>query len=200
VQSEAVNIHTEAIQGRFHPVDQGYFAQAVDEAPLNLRSWVAQGRMLSPRIAHFTSDQVIWDCAEFTACESLPHGRAAWSGDGARSMTFGCKQGSSLLSPSKTVDEGLGQWGTIVNTYSACSLTVLKDKLITISGVTNYLRDELKMEYCVGLWRPKMEIQLAWVVQSLQVDRPPRNDLAPTCSWASLNGAVHLQQVNIYEE
>lgn len=36
-------------------------------------------------------------------------------------------------------------------------------------------------------------------MQSLQVDRPPRNDLAPTWSWASLNGAVHLQQVNIYE-
>ena len=44
-----------------------------------------------------------------------------------------------------------------------------------------------------------MEIQLAWVVQSLQADRPPRNDLAPTWSWASLNGAVHLQQVNIYD-
>lgn len=199
VQSEALDVDTEAIKGRFHLVDQGYFTQAVDKAPLNLRSWVTQERMLSPRIAHFASEQVIWDCAELTACESLPHGTTAWSGYGARPMTFGCKQGSSLLSPSQTVDEGIGQWGTIVNTYSACGLTMLGDKLIAISGVANYLRDELKMEYCVGLWRPKMEIQLAWVVQSLQGDRPPRNDLAPTWSWASVNGAVHLQQVNIYE-
>ncbi|KAJ4157681.1 hypothetical protein NW754_009329 [Fusarium falciforme] len=199
VQSEVVDIDTKAIKGRFHLVDQGYFAQAVDQAPLNLRSWVAQERMLSPRIAHFAFDQVIWDCAELTACESLPHGSTAWSRYEARPMTFGCKQGSSLLSPAKTVDEGLGQWGTIVNTYSACGLTVLGDKLIAISGVANHLRDELKIEYCVGLWRPKMEIQLAWVVRSLQADRPPRNDLAPTWSWASLNGAVHLQQVNIYD-
>lgn len=199
VQSEVLDVDTEAIKGRFHLVDQGYFTQEVDKAPLNLRSWVTQERMLSPRIAHFASEQVIWDCAELSACESLPHGTTAWSGYGARPMTFGCKQGSSLLSPSKTVDEGIGQWGTIVNTYSACSLTVLGDKLIAISGVADHLRDELKMEYCVGLWRPKMEIQLAWVVQSLQADRPPRNDLAPTWSWASLNGAVHLQQVNIYE-
>ncbi|KAJ3463423.1 hypothetical protein MRS44_008209 [Fusarium solani] len=199
VQSEVVDINTKAIKGRFHLVDQEYFAQAVDEAPLNLRSWVAQERMLSPRIAHFAFDQVIWDCAELTACESLPHGSTAWSRYESRPMTFGCKQGSALLAPAKTVDEGLGQWGTIVNTYSACGLTVLGDKLIAISGVANHLRDELKMEYCVGLWRPKMEIQLAWVVQSLQADRTPRNDLAPTWSWASLNGAVHLQQVNIYE-
>ncbi|RSL61509.1 hypothetical protein CEP51_013626 [Fusarium floridanum] len=199
VQSEVVDIDTKAIKGQFHLVDQGYFAEAVDEAPLNLRSWVAQERMLSPRIAHFAFDQVIWDCAELTACESFPHGTKVWSGYGARPMTFGCKQGSALLSPAKTVDEGLGQWGTIVNTYSACGLTVLGDKLIAISGVANHLRDELKMEYCVGLWRPKMEIQLAWVVQSLQEDRTPRNDLAPTWSWASVNGAVHLQQVNIYE-
>lgn len=197
--SEAVEIDNEALKGRFHVVDQAYFAQVIDDAPLNLRSWVAQERMLSPRIAHFASDQVVWDCAELTACESLPHGTAAWSGYGARPRTFGCKQGSCLLAPAKTVDEGLGQWGTIVNTYSACGLTVLGDKLIAISGVANHLRDELKMEYCVGLWRPRMEMQLAWVVNSLQADRPPRNDLAPTWSWASINGAVDLQQVNIYE-
>ncbi|KAM0417480.1 hypothetical protein ACHAPT_012544 [Fusarium lateritium] len=198
-QSEVVDIDNGALKGRFHLVDEEYYIQAIDDAPLNRRSWVAQERMLSPRIMHFASEQVIWDCAELTACESLPHGTKVWSKYGTRQRKFGCKQDLSLLAPGKTLDEGLGQWARIVNTYSACGLTMLGDKLIAISGVAEHLREELKIEYCAGLWRAKMEIQLAWFVNERQVNRSPRNDLAPSWSWMSINGAVDLQQIDLYE-
>jgi len=41
---------------------------------LYTRGWVFQERMLSPRILHYSAKQLFWDCAEKTACESLPAG------------------------------------------------------------------------------------------------------------------------------
>ncbi|KAK7429772.1 hypothetical protein QQZ08_003617 [Neonectria magnoliae] len=86
---------------------------------------------------------------------------------------IGCKQGSTFLTPADTVDQDLGRWARLVDTYSACGLTVLGDKLI------EHLRNNLNLEYCAGLWRTKMEIQLVW--------------------YTSVNGSVDLQQVDLYE-
>ncbi|KAF4469023.1 heterokaryon incompatibility [Fusarium albosuccineum] len=197
--SGVLDIDNGVLKGRFDLIDEDYFGQEIDNAPLNRRSWVAQERILSPRIIHFASEQVIWDCSELTACESLPQGTKVWSQWGGTRRKFSCKQSSHFVTRPRTLDEGLGQWARIVNTYSDCGLTVLGDKLIAIFGVAEHLRNELKVEYHAGLWREKMEIQLAWYVTELQVDRSPRNDLAPSWSWTSINGAVDLQQVDLYE-
>ncbi|KAF4978809.1 hypothetical protein FZEAL_4876 [Fusarium zealandicum] len=193
-----LDIDNGKLKGRFHLVDQGYFGQEVDDAPLNRRSWVAQERLLSPRIIHFAPEQVIWDCAELTACESLPHDPKVWCKYGAPGRKFGCKQNSEFTTTPKTVQGSLGRWARIVNTYSACGLTVLGDKLMAIFGVAENLRNELGLEYCAGLWQHKMEIQLAWFVLEHQTNRSPRNDLAPSWSWLSINGAVDMQQIDLY--
>lgn len=44
-----------------------------------------------------------------------------------------------------------------------------------------------------------MEIQLVWYVKALQPGKAPRNDLAPSWSWMSINGAVYLQQIEVYQ-
>ncbi|KAK7424524.1 hypothetical protein QQX98_000489 [Neonectria punicea] len=169
--SGAVDMDNGVLTGRFHLIDEDYFTREIDDAPLNCRCWVAQERIISSRIIHFASEQVIWDCAELTACESLPQGTKAWPESPSTHMMIGCKQGSTFSTPADTVDQGLGRWARLVDTYSACGLTVLGDKLIAISGVAEYLRNNLNLE----------------------------NDLAPSWSWASVNGSVDLQQVDLYE-
>ncbi|KAH7020304.1 heterokaryon incompatibility protein-domain-containing protein [Ilyonectria destructans] len=199
LSSDVLDIDNGALKGRFRLIDEDYFTQQIDDAQLNRRAWVAQERLLSPRIIHFTSDQVIWDCAELTACESLPRGTSVWPSSARTQMRVGCKQGSHFLTPPDSADQAISQWARIVNAYSACGLTQIGDKLIAISGVAEHLQNELGLEYCAGLWRPKMEIQLSWYVKELQHGKSARNELAPSWSWVSINGSVDTQQVDAYE-
>ncbi|KAH7120558.1 heterokaryon incompatibility protein [Dactylonectria macrodidyma] len=199
LSSDVLEIDNGALKGRFRLIDEEYFVQEIDDAQLNRRAWVAQERMLSPRIIHFASDQVFWDCAELTACESLPHGTSVWPTSSKTQMRIGCKQGSHFLTSPDSLDQSLGQWARIVNAYSACGLTQIGDKLIAMSGLAEHLKEEMNVEYCAGLWRPKMEMQLAWCVTALQPGASRRNELAPSWSWVSINGAVDMQQVDAYE-
>lgn len=45
-----------------------------ERAPVNIRAWVVQERLLAPRVLHFGQTQVIWECRELSACELYPHG------------------------------------------------------------------------------------------------------------------------------
>jgi hypothetical protein len=38
----------------------------IENNPLNKRGWVMQESILAPRILHFSSDQVLWQCTETT--------------------------------------------------------------------------------------------------------------------------------------
>lgn len=114
-------------------------------------------------------------------------------------ITIGCKKESPFLTPLDTIERALGQWARVVNAYSAGGLTVPGDKITAISGMADHLRGELGLEYCAGLWRPRMEIQLAWFIKELQPSKSSRNDLAPSWSWASVNGAVEMQEAGYPE-
>ena len=46
----------------------------LDYAPLSRRGWVFQERWLTPRVLHFGSDQLLWECCELNASEVYPHG------------------------------------------------------------------------------------------------------------------------------
>lgn len=53
---------------------QNFWIQSVLDQTLNTRGWVLQERLLSPRILHFTKQQLFWECRETNACESFPEG------------------------------------------------------------------------------------------------------------------------------
>jgi hypothetical protein len=44
----------------------------VERASTNRRGWVLQERVLSPRVLHFSREQVFWECRQLRACESFP--------------------------------------------------------------------------------------------------------------------------------
>jgi len=60
---------------RYHVVPEPHlWAQGLVAQPLNQRGWVLQERILSPRVLHFGSDQLLWECREFVACETYHRG------------------------------------------------------------------------------------------------------------------------------
>ncbi|OTB01394.1 hypothetical protein M426DRAFT_323533 [Hypoxylon sp. CI-4A] len=65
-------VGAESIYVRFD--DMYDFERHVDKAPLNTRGWVFQERMLSPRILHFGSRMVYWECWQRSASEAFPLG------------------------------------------------------------------------------------------------------------------------------
>jgi len=56
------------------PIPKRFWDEQLDYAPLSRRGWVFQERWLAPRILHFSSDQLLWECCELNASEAYPHG------------------------------------------------------------------------------------------------------------------------------
>ena len=50
--------------------DPNLWARKLIDQPLNRRCWVLQERILSPRVLHFGSEQLFWECQQFVACET----------------------------------------------------------------------------------------------------------------------------------
>jgi hypothetical protein len=49
------------------------------ELPLLARGWAYQERLLSPRVLHFTPDELVWECMETTCCECRPSFESTFS-------------------------------------------------------------------------------------------------------------------------
>jgi hypothetical protein len=152
---------------------------------------VVQERLLSPRIVHFCTGQVFWECAELGACESFlfPAGLPDRLG-GSEVNKF---NGLLSVPPNSNPEMGSGKstflgtgwfhrllpsllpqpqsppssstacelWALIVNEYSRCSLAKGSDKLITISGVAKTLQPALDDSFVAGSWRKRLAHGLA---------------------------------------
>ena len=55
-------------------IPKRFWDEQLDYAPLSRRGWVFQERWLAPRILHFGSDQLLWECSELNASEAYPRG------------------------------------------------------------------------------------------------------------------------------
>jgi hypothetical protein len=197
LSSETIQIDNEQVKGDFQAVqaalDVEYWVREIDTAPLNSRGWVMQERLLSPRTVHFASEQAIWDCPGLTASET--NSSETLVNSFKTSTGVGRKKTSNLLKVSKEREKLLDQWSSIVNTYSKCDLTFSTDKFVAISGAAEYLQHYLNDEYCAGLWRTSIELQLCWFrAQPLAT----RNNIAPSWSWVSINSQVSTPFHEIY--
>ncbi|CZR57687.1 uncharacterized protein PAC_07576 [Phialocephala subalpina] len=152
------------------------WTRAFRKEPLNRRGWVVQERLLSPRICHFTGTQLIWECSEAFACERYPLG----SGNGNASVS-GLKS-LSKLSTSHQPDEE----ECFYSRYRQAGRDIRN-----CSENTKLLASRL----CRRDVEDGLEYQLVWVVDQTdgRLRRRAATYIAPTWSWASVNGAaVHL--------
>ncbi|KAL8685044.1 MAG: hypothetical protein Q9218_008006 [Villophora microphyllina] len=155
--------------------------------PLEDRAWAFQEWLLSKRLIHFSHDQVRWECYCLAASELYPQGL-----DEVDEHNQGLTAKRIIINLSNKGSAFHALWEWIRMEYSAKRLTKATDKLTAFSGIARMVHKVLKSapeDYCAGLWRPKLLTELLWErYGDHESDRPSGVYIAPTWSWASLNG------------
>lgn len=169
----------------------------LQRAPLNTRCWVIQERYLARKQLSFTQSQVYWECKELHASEQYPNGIPL--------EIHRCESDSpgELPNPKPNLDfknqsELRQAWSALVEQYSACCLTEASDKMIALAGLAGEMRNATRDVYLAGLWQKDLELQLCWTVGSRpheQVDSLLSTYMAPTWSWAIVNGTVSYDRL-----
>lgn len=150
----------------FRTLDLGSF-------PLLTRAWAYQELFLSPRVVHYTENELFFDCELQSSCE--------------------CSGDSWIRPRDECLIDTPAMWNTIVSKYSGRALTYEKDKLPALSG-TAKLTPQWKsgQQYLAGLWEKTLLNDLLWFAPDPGAFRP-RTWRAPSWSWASVEGDVFLK-------
>lgn len=173
-------------------IDTSHWEDLVNRAPVNVRAWVLQERLLAPRVLHFCKGSIAWECGRFTRAEGHPTGLPRFQLQHDRILPEvplkglnPFKHGKDLrkiqLGDSKEPDPhiperhryGFELWARVVEMYSRMNLTKEKDKLIALSGIaqlmsTNILCSKgVPARYVAGLWYNYLESQLLWRVEPI---------------------------------
>lgn len=175
------------------------------QSPLQERAWVYQERLLSPRILHFGSEQVMWECREGQLLsEMLPDCHPSL--EAHRHFPFTIPQPSNkrlTRSGKKSQNEEVSEaWWRMVDDYIRRSLSFpAEDKLAAFAGAAQRFGVFYNDEHVAGFFRQHLPAGLIWEADLdiggrrpiMQADDPYR---APTWSWVSVDGPVHLPDVS----
>ncbi|KAL2067883.1 hypothetical protein VTL71DRAFT_15981 [Oculimacula yallundae] len=152
----------------------------VTSSPLNLRAWVYQERLLSPRILHFLGHQLFWECGKLSASEDWPQGVPPRFAPQINLMYPKYvlihddheikRELSKLILASNRhhrMDrrESKVRWAKVVKLYTRASLTFATDRLIAISGIAAQFQPKFDGLYFAGLWKWSIVTDLLWQVE-----------------------------------
>jgi Heterokaryon incompatibility protein (HET) len=176
--------------------------------PLNCRAWALQEALLSNRILHYTSNELVWECNEWRYCE-CGHGSAAIGPDDEQSNR-------SMRKPdvfgTLSRDQIYEKWDGIIYLLTERQLSNDEDKLPALSGLTNQFATMFELvsasgqsdQYLTGLWRSNLTKSLLWTTEDDRyrvsrdkeiVYRRPKSWRAPSWSWASVEGPVTISRL-----
>lgn len=172
-----------AVEDVPHPKLADESRKLAQKWPLLTRAWVFQERLLSPRVVHFASPEMFWECREMSSCEC------------------GRLQASVKSHYEKTANDDSPQllrkqWPEMVQSYSALNLSYADDKLPALSGVATKMSSRRsESRYLAGLWSDSLEFDLLWINKDAMVpgkesNARPDEWRAPTWSWASIDAPI----------
>ncbi|KAI0837687.1 HET-domain-containing protein [Hypoxylon sp. FL0890] len=151
--------------------------------PLLSRAWVYQEMRLSPRVLHFGSEEVLWQCRTCRRSESRSN-----DSDAPTTLTYNDRY---------ITDSDLLGWYNTVYEYSHLALTFEKDRFAALAAVAQReaaLRGP-DDEYLLGLWKNTLLRDLLWQVVPHQVLQRCGKLKAPTWTWASVMSRVTWPQL-----
>lgn len=171
-------------------IDYDYWKHLVVNESLIRRAWVVQERLLAPRVLHFGSRQLFWECSAWEASEDFSLGIPPVLIRSDQNSLY--KFFDEIIlhladSDHPTTAHAVWQWALI--SYTCASLTKSEDKLIVIAGIASELSSNFSSDYIAGLWKEYMATELLWFVDTDTVSRR-QNHRAPSFSWASVDGAI----------
>lgn len=177
-------------------------SHSIRTLPLYTRGWVVQERFLAPRVLHFASDRIFWECAELSMVEeSFPYGFhdscpeyrtiVQWPFSTTDSQpepsTFDIHGKAVQATPSG--DPMWALWQDMLNEYTRCDLSFPdKDMFIAVSGIAERFGRSFNHNYVAGFFRQHLPFDLLWQ------NKGERSEVyrAPSWSWASIDGGVHF--------
>lgn len=188
-------------------VDRGpeVWRQNMERSPLLARAWVAQERLLAPRVLHFCKKQLVWECQQLVACETHAGGSTAMGQDSPKAAFAKLVRDleSPVVLPEKEVFTlFLEWWAKQQSSYTSMALTEPKDRLPAMSGIAKRFAKVTRWKYHAGLRSERFECQLLWSVdfQGDECGRfyRPTPTRAPTWSWMSIE--AQSSQQALFEE
>jgi hypothetical protein len=166
-----------------------------EKLPLNRRGWVMQERILAPRVLHFTSNEIFWECRRHAASGKYPMKLPdlLQQYHDTRNQLLRCDQ-----------EEFYGVWMDVIKSYSRAQLTFTKDKLIAISGLVSkrQVMHQSSDRNIAGMWEHHLPSSLVWIREDMfdgeYLPRRLNNLYIPSWSWASLNCPIDASWTKSY--
>lgn len=179
--------------------NQGSWMDSIETARWNTRGWTFQERLLSKRVLHFTARKIFWECRMTDASEENepprgPSYRTPW----LREECY-CEPGSLAKRDAGASKACFDTWYRIVSMYSSRELSYETDVLPALSGLAHSFKAVHDLEkttdtndYLAGIWRNDLPKGLLWTLHDSSVASRHSQYIAPSWSWASMNGQVHF--------
>ncbi|KAI9774261.1 MAG: hypothetical protein M1840_004155 [Geoglossum simile] len=185
-------------------LDCSFWDREVDKAPVNMRGWVLQERLMAPRVLHFCQHQIAWECRHLNAAEHFPHGIPSMElkADDIKERStlkylipdrYGRRPVGAI--PAEASDAAHENWKRVIERYSKTRLTKEEDKLIALAGIAEMMDSQIRGRYVAGMWERYLASQLLWRVDPVYENglfsypsRRPKCYRAPSFSWASVDG------------
>lgn len=193
MQCELVNERYETqdvFEGIYVTVRSDEFRHNVIFSPLNDRAWVAQERVLSPAIIHYTPEKIYWECCQGVASEAFMNGSDIWEVYESEG-----RQRIRSLSTQSEREEIYSFWRNFLSQYANMEMSFHRDRFPAAAGIARILGELIDDNLVAGFWEGDL-------LQSLLMDRMVlrrRNilpeQLAPSWSWMSIYaGLMHPTQ------
>lgn len=189
----------------------------VNDSPLASRGWIFQEQLLSPANIHFGDHEVLFECLEMRASESLGSDQdyksfsrldhpffkerlplpAAIDGEPAPSVeSYGAAYDYHETARAPGNNNEHEAWHNLLRQYTTLQLTVSSDRLIALSGVAQHFKNVSSHDdfYIAGLWRRRLAAEMLWQLkettsrESWEKRKTTRHQL--TFSWVSVDGQV----------
>ena len=129
---------------RFTIMDFDYWKHLVVDEPLIRRVRVVQERLLAPRVLHFGSRQLFWECSEWDASEDYPMGiPPVLVRSDQQSLFKFFNEIVVRLMESEHPMPAHAVWQRALSSYTQASLTKSEDKLIALAGIASELGCQL---------------------------------------------------------
>ncbi|RBR21895.1 uncharacterized protein FIESC28_04738 [Fusarium coffeatum] len=163
------------------------------------RGWTMQERILSPRIIHYASDQLYWECYH-SIQES--EDKLLWMGRSSTipKIAHRIKSAKDDGTKKKELKQMLYNWYVHIvgGDYSYRSLTYAEDKLLAIGGVARALDDIEPMGYMVGHWGEyDDELVKSFCWKRGGPGQKATKYRAPSWSWASQDSAINYTSYSL---
>ncbi|KAF2266743.1 HET-domain-containing protein [Lojkania enalia] len=153
--------------------------------PLMARAWALQEHVLSTRILHYTTTELLFECKTSYRCECSPTRKSY--------PTTPALIPKAIAKQSKDHHALYDAWQRIVELYTKRELTVQNDKLPALSGIASKIKEATGSSYLAGLWKEHLASDLLWSSTPTSAGGEIRvldAYRAPSFSWASLNTPI----------